>query len=129
MADARHIARRRMVAVMTGVGVAEVDIARVFGIDHATLRVHHPIELETGLIVANARVAESLYRKAVGDGPQSVTAAMFCLKTRAGWREADAHPGSSVDARIQAMSDAELEASIVEFKRKIERLARNKGNE
>ncbi len=129
MADARHIARRRMVEVMTGVGVPEVDIAKVLGIDLATLRMHHPIELETGQIVANARVVESLYRKAVGDGPQSVTAAMFWLKTRAGWREADAHPGSSVDARIQAMSDAKLVASIMEFKREIERLSRNNGNE
>ena len=36
---------------------------------------------------ANTKVAESLYRKALGDGSQSVTAAIFWLKTRAGWKE------------------------------------------
>jgi hypothetical protein len=32
-------------------------------------------------------VAESLYRKALGDGAQADTAAIFWLKTRAGWKE------------------------------------------
>ncbi len=36
---------------------------------------------------ANSRIAESLYRKAMGDGPQSVTACIFWLKTRARWKE------------------------------------------
>ena len=36
---------------------------------------------------ASARIAEGLYRKALGDGAQSVTAAIFRLKTRAGWKE------------------------------------------
>jgi hypothetical protein len=41
-------------------------------------------ELESGAIKANARVAESLFRKATsGDGRESVTAAIFWLKTRA----------------------------------------------
>ena len=34
---------------------------------------------------ATAKVAES--RKATSDGPQSVTAAIFWLKTKGGWRE------------------------------------------
>ncbi len=41
----------------------------------------------TGQIKATAKVAESLFRKATGDGAQSVTAAIFWLKTRGGWRE------------------------------------------
>jgi hypothetical protein len=32
-------------------------------------------------------VAEFLYRKATTDGAQSVTAAIFWLETRAGWKE------------------------------------------
>lgn len=112
-----------MVEVMVGVGVPEVGIARVLGIDLATLCRHHRAELETGQIIANARVAENLYRKAAGDGPQSVTAAMFWLKTRAGWSET-AVTTSRVDARIEAMSDAELDAAIAEFQRKIETAAR-----
>lgn len=82
--------RRRLVEALAACGVSDTDVARVFGIDIDTLRCHHQAELETGLVLANAQVAESLFRKALGDGPQSVAAAMFWLKTRAGWSEATA---------------------------------------
>jgi hypothetical protein len=36
---------------------------------------------------ADSRVGESLYHKALGDGAQSVTTAIFWLKTRAHWKE------------------------------------------
>ena len=39
-----------------------------------TLRKHYRDELDTGQVKASAKVAESLFRKAVVDGPQSV----FC---------------------------------------------------
>jgi hypothetical protein len=32
-------------------------------------------------------MAENLYRKAMGNGPQAVTATIFWLKTRAQWKE------------------------------------------
>ena len=41
-----------------------------------TLRKHSRNELDTGQVKASARVAASLFRKAVGDGPQSV----FCAR-------------------------------------------------
>lgn len=44
-------------------------------------------ELDEGLATANAMVARSLYQKAISDGRQSVAAAIFWLKTRAGWKE------------------------------------------
>jgi hypothetical protein len=72
---------------MAGYGVPETEIAGVLGVDPKTLRKHYRAELDHGHTKANARVAESLYRKATSDGPQSVTAAIFWLKTRAGWRE------------------------------------------
>lgn len=34
-----------------------------------TLRKHYRDELDTGQVKASAKVAESLFRKAVGDGP------------------------------------------------------------
>ena len=40
---------------------------------------------------ANAKVAENLYRKATGEGREAVIAAIFWLKTRAGWRETNVH--------------------------------------
>ena len=82
--DAFH---RRQVEAMAGYGVPEHAIARVVGIDAKTLRKHYREELDTGQIKATAKVAESLFRKATGEGPQSVTAAIFWLKTRGGWRE------------------------------------------
>ena len=41
-----------------------------------TRRKHYRDELDTGQVKASAKVAESLSRKAVGDGPQSV----FCAR-------------------------------------------------
>ena len=78
---------RRQVEAMAAYGVAEKDIACVIGIDPKTLRKHYRRELDTGAIKANSKIAESLYKKALGDGAQSVTAAIFWLKTRAQWKE------------------------------------------
>ena len=72
---------------MAAYGIPETDIATVIGIDPKTLRKHYRLELTTGSIKANTKIAESLYRKALGDGSQSVTAAIFWLKTRAHWKE------------------------------------------
>ena len=80
-------ASRRYVEAMAGYGTPEADIATVVGIDPKTLRKHYRQELNTGSIKANTKVAESLYKKALGDGSQSVTAAIFWLKTRAHWKE------------------------------------------
>jgi hypothetical protein len=80
-------ASRRQVEAMAGYGVPEADIARVIAIDAKTLRKHYPEELATGHIKAGARVAENLYRKATGEGREAVTAAIFWLKTRCGWKE------------------------------------------
>jgi len=73
---------------MAGYGVPEEGISRVLAIDPKTLRKHYREELDTGQLKATAKVAESRFRKALGDGAQSVTAAIFWLKTRGGWREA-----------------------------------------
>jgi hypothetical protein len=79
--------QRRQVEAMAGYGVPEADIATVIGIDPKTLRKHYRRELDTGQIKANSRVAENLFRKATGDGRESVIAAIFWLKTRARWKE------------------------------------------
>ena len=66
---------------------AKRDIARVLAVDPKTLRRHYREELDTGHIKATAKVAEFLFRKAITEGPQCVTAAIFWMKTRGGWRE------------------------------------------
>lgn len=78
---------RRNVEALAGYGVPEADIAGVVGIDPKTLRKHYARELRYGHVKANAKVAENLFRKATGDGRESVIAAIFWMKTRAQWKE------------------------------------------
>lgn len=88
--------RRQQVESMAGFGIIEDDIARSVGIAPKTLRKHYREELDLGHIKANAAVAQSLYKKALGDGTSAVTAAIFWLKTQAGWKETlvNEHRGS-----------------------------------
>ncbi len=79
--------KRSQVETMAGFGIPEKDIGLSMDIDAKTLRKYYRKELDTGHIKANAAVAQSLYKKATGDASQSVTAAIFWLKTRAGWKE------------------------------------------
>lgn len=80
-------ASRRQVEALAGYGVPEPGIADMVGIDPKTLRKHYRQELRIGHTKANSAVAQSLFRKATGDGHQSVTAAIFWAKTRMGWKE------------------------------------------
>jgi hypothetical protein len=86
--------------------VPETDIAGVIGIDPKTLRRHYRDELKHGHAKANVRVAESLYRKATSDA-QSVTAAIFWLKTRAGWKETSVQEVEPIQVVISRFSDPE----------------------
>lgn len=72
---------------MAGYGIPEDDIALSLDISAPTLRKHYRRELDLGHVKANSAVAQSLYKKALADGASSVTAAIFWLKTRAGWKE------------------------------------------
>ena len=82
---------------MTAYGIPEADIARVLAIDPKTLRKHYREELDTGAIKANSKMAENLWRKALGDGPQAVSATIFWLKTRARWKETQVQEISGPD--------------------------------
>lgn len=97
--------QRRTVRALAGYGIPHRSIAEVVGITGPTLRKHFRLELDTAEAEANAKVAESLFRRATGDGPQSVTAAIFWLKCRAGWREFDVVP-TQRDAKLAAAERA-----------------------
>ena len=73
------------VSALAGFGVVQEEIAKYLGIDAKTLRKHYRKELDLGVVRANAAVARSLFKQATEDG--SVSAAIFWLKARAGWRE------------------------------------------
>lgn len=78
---------RATVKSMSAFGIPDYEIAKVLGITARTMRKHFWQELEVGHIEANAKVAQSLYKKATGDGNQAVQAAIFWLRSRAGWRD------------------------------------------
>jgi hypothetical protein len=81
--------QRRMVESMTGLGVPDYEVAKVMSISLPTLRKYFHEQLEVGHIKSNFQVAQTLYKVATDiDHPRHVTAAIFWLKARAGWREA-----------------------------------------
>jgi hypothetical protein len=94
--DAFH---RRQVEALAGYGVPEADIAGMVGIDAKTLRKHYGHELAFGHTKANAKVAENLFRKATGDGRESVIAAIFWLKARGRWKETSLNEHSGLDGK------------------------------
>ena len=78
---------RRQVETMCGFGIPVAEVAKVVGVAENTLRKYYPDEISVGAIKADAKVAEALFKKAIGDGQGSVAAAIFWMKTRRGWRE------------------------------------------
>ena len=109
--------QRKTVAAMTAYGVPQPDLAAVIGIDPKTLRLHYSRELATAQSEANAKVAQSLFKKALGDGPQSVTAAIFWLKTRAQWRDVTRVEHSGPDGGPIQTEDVTVERLIAEAMR------------
>lgn len=93
---------RRQVKMLAAMGVPDYDIAKVIGLSQPTMRKYFWRELEIGHIEANAKVAESLFKQATGEKP-NVTAAIFWLKCRAGWKE----DASAPTKREQAAQAAE----------------------
>jgi hypothetical protein len=98
-------ATRKQVKALAAYGVPQDEIGRVIGISKPTLERHYRDELDRGEVEANAKVAESLFRKATGDGAQAVTAAIFWLKTRARWKEpaTDTNMNLSADGSIAGL--------------------------
>jgi hypothetical protein len=87
---------RAQIRTMSGMGIPDYDIAKVMNLSTPTIRKYFWTELESGHIEANAKVAQSLFKQATDpSGQKSVTAAIFWLKCRAGWREEDSrdNPG------------------------------------
>jgi hypothetical protein len=70
---------------MTAFGVQQSEIASLIACDAKTLRKYYRHELDIGATEANVHVAKSLFNLAVKG--RNVTAQIFWLKARAGWRE------------------------------------------
>ena len=80
---------RRHVDGMTAKGATQPMVAGVLGIEEKCLRRHYQDELDGCAVQADMALAGNLFRIATSEGLGAVTAAIFWLKTRAGWREID----------------------------------------
>jgi hypothetical protein len=78
---------RKQVMVMAGIGLTHDQIGKVLGISDETLRKYYSQELDTAESLMNAQVAQNLSSIATSKQNGSVAAAIFWMKTRAGWRE------------------------------------------
>lgn len=105
---------RKQVEAMAGYGVPEADIGQVLSIDPKTLRKHYRTELDRGHIIANTKVAENLFKIATGTGREAVTAAIFWLKTRAGWSEYAPPPAPKSPEPLGKKDQADLAAKTAE---------------
>lgn len=87
-------AQRELVKQLAGLGTRFDDVCLFIKngdgkpIGRVTLSKYFADELATGKAEANAKVANSLFKMATQDG--IVAAAIFWLKTQAGWRETPA---------------------------------------
>jgi hypothetical protein len=100
---------RMTVDGMAGCGVREDEIALFLDIDPKTLRKHYRRELDTAHVRANTAVANRLYKHATGE---SVAAAIFWLKARAGWRE----------TQVIAFTEDDTHAELAASRAKLEKL-------
>lgn len=90
-------ASRQLVSLHASIGTPQDVIARALGLTEKTLRKHYKDELDLALAQANATIGGALFNKAKkGD----VTAQIFWLKTRAGFRETNNLNHSSEDGSM-----------------------------
>ena len=117
--------QRKTVEAMAGYGIPHEDIALVIGVSNKTLRLRCRLELDTGHIKANSRVAESLFKQAVGEAAvihimpdgSHVTAkervapvpaaAIWWTKARMGWSETNKYEHTF---DLSKLNDSELDA-------------------
>lgn len=91
---------RDRVEALAAYGTPHKEIARLLRLDPEALRADFEEELATGRTKANSRVAEALYRTAIAGGREGVTAAIFWLKARAGWKETSVHELAAADGDL-----------------------------
>ena len=75
---------RKLAKTLSAVGITHADIAGKIEISSDTLAKYYKKELADGRIDANAQIAKGLFEQAKNG---NTSAAIFWLKTRAGWKE------------------------------------------
>lgn len=97
---------REQIKMLSGMGVAGVDIAALIGISEPTMHKYFQKELDTGYISANAQVAQSLFRQATDKTKPNVIAAIFWMKTRGGWKESQSADIGKKEIKQEAAKSA-----------------------
>jgi hypothetical protein len=77
----------KQISLMAGIVLTHDQISKVIGISDETLRRHYKKELEISKSLLNTQVASNLFRIATSSEKGAVAAAIFWMKTRAGWKE------------------------------------------
>lgn len=91
----------KQVQQLAGYGLTVIEIGKFIGMSQPSVHKYYMPELETGHIVANAAVAQSLFRMATHKTHPNVAAAIWWTKTRMGWREGgDDVPGKKEAAEL-----------------------------
>lgn len=105
--------RRRQAESLAGMGLPHDMIALVIGCDPKTLRKHFDHDLKVGEAKATAKVAQTLFSKAIGGDTACL---IFWMKARAKWSEKQVveHQFAN-DPR--AKSDAELRDELARLSR------------
>jgi len=98
----RDIAAR--IETMAGMGLTMAQIAAVEGNRPNVRQIekHYAWHYQKGIHSANLAVAQSLFKKATGDGPAAVAAAIFWMKSRARWSTMDT---VQVQAEVRHLGD------------------------
>jgi hypothetical protein len=102
---------RMLVQNLVACGHDHRKISEYMGVSTRTLQKYYKAELQKGATEANMLVANSLFAKATDPalvGP-AVTAAIFWLKCRAGWKEAATSQGDSIADKEEQISKIEWE--------------------
>jgi hypothetical protein len=104
-------AERERVRELAGVGLPQTDIALVMGRSKHWLQDRCRAELDDGIAETHAKVGLAIVDMAMQG---NVAAAIFYLKTRAGWSEKHVHEhsgpsgGPITHKHVHEMSDADL---------------------
>lgn len=122
--------QRNMAKAMAGWGVPQEHIANALRIDKKTLHKYYREELDEGLAKAIANVSKNLYTMATGSGKEALTAAIFYLKCRAGWKPpAELEIVNNVttgESNLDPATEAKVKAWAADIEKTVQQKAKHK---
>lgn len=79
---------KAQIGLMAAAGLTRHAIYTMLGIDKKTFTKYHEEDYQMGLDRMVSSVAARIYRKAISNDSDALSAGMFLLKMRAGWKDA-----------------------------------------